>query len=85
MRYISEEVYLSQPPRFENHEFPNHVFKLKRALYGLKKSPRVWYDRLNKFLLDQGYSRGNIDTTIFIKRQGKYLLLVQIYIDDIIF
>ena len=83
--YISEEVYVSQPPYFENYEFPNHVFKLKRALYGLKQAPRAWYDRLSKFLLEQGYSRGKVDTTLFIKRQGKHILLVQIYDDDIIF
>lgn len=83
--YINEEVYVSQPPRFENHEYPNHVYKLKKALYGLKQAPRAWYERLSKFLFDQGYSRGKVDTTIFIKHQGKNLLLVQIYVDDIIF
>lgn len=79
--YISEEVYVSQPFGFENHEYPNHVFKLKRALYGLKQAHMAWYERLSKLLLDQGYSRG----TLFIKRQGKHILLVQVYVDDIIF
>ena len=51
--YINEEVYVSQPPRFENFEYPNHVYKLKRALYGLKQAPRAWYERLSKFLLEQ--------------------------------
>ena len=51
---------------------------LKRALYGLKQAPRAWYDRLSKFLLDQGYSRGKVDTTLFIRRQGKHILLVKI-------
>ena len=54
-------------------------------MYGLKQAPRAWYDRLRKFLLDQGYSRGKVDTTLFIKCQGKHILLVQIYIDNIIF
>ena len=48
--YITDEVYVAQPPRFENHEFPNHVFKLSKALYGLKQVPRARYERLNKFL-----------------------------------
>ncbi|KAK2382297.1 putative mitochondrial protein [Trifolium repens] len=83
--YISEEVYVKQPPGFENHEHPDYVFKLKRALYGLKQAPRAWYDRLSKFLIKNGYSRGKVDTTLFIKRKGKDVLLVQIYVDDIIF
>ena len=82
---INEEVYVSQPPGFENNEYPDHVFKLKQALYGLKQGPWVWYERLSKFLLDHGYSRGQVDTTLFIKRKGKHILLVQIYVDDIIF
>ncbi|KAK2364610.1 cysteine-rich RECEPTOR kinase [Trifolium repens] len=83
--YINEEVYVKQPPGFENHEHPDYVFKLKRALYGLKQAPRAWYDRLSKFLIKNGYSRGKVDTTLFIKRKGKDVLLVQIYVDDIIF
>ncbi|KAK2382949.1 putative mitochondrial protein [Trifolium repens] len=83
--YINEEVYVKQPPGFENHELPDYVFKLKRALYGLKQAPRAWYDRLSKFLIKNGYSRGKVDTTLFIKRKGKDVLLVQIYVDDIIF
>ena len=74
--YFNEEVYVSQPPRFENFEYPNHVYKLKRALYGLKKAPRAWYERLSKFLLEQGFSRGKVDTTLFIKRQVKNSILV---------
>ena len=66
--YINEEVYISQPPGFENIEYPNHVYKLKRALYGLKKAPRAWYERLSKFLLEQGFSRGKVDTTLFIRK-----------------
>ncbi|KAK2390489.1 putative mitochondrial protein [Trifolium repens] len=83
--YINEEVYVKQPSGFENHEHPDYVFKLKRALYGLKQAPRAWYDRLSKFLIKNGYSRGKVDTTLFIKRKGKDVLLVQIYVDDIIF
>ncbi|KAK2435258.1 hypothetical protein QL285_020332 [Trifolium repens] len=83
--YINEEVYVKQPPGFEDNEHPDYVFKLKRALYGLKQAPRAWYDRLSKFLIKNGYSRGKVDTTLFIKRKGKDVLLVQIYVDDIIF
>ena len=66
--YISEEVYVEQPPGFENHAFSNHVFRLNKALYGLKQAPRAWYERLSKFLLNNGFLRGNVDTTLFIRR-----------------
>ncbi|GJS10883.1 retrovirus-related pol polyprotein from transposon TNT 1-94 [Tanacetum coccineum] len=58
---------------------------LKKALYGLKQAPRAWYDLLSKFLLSQEFSKGTVDPTLFIRRQGKDILLVQIYVDDIIF
>nr|KYP56105.1 Copia protein [Cajanus cajan] len=83
--FIQEEVYVEQPPGFENSEFPNHVFKLKKALYGLKQAPRAWYERLSKFLLEKEFTRGKVDTTLFIKRKMNDILLVQIYVDDIIF
>ena len=83
--FINEEVYVKQPPGFQNFEFPNHVFKLTKALYGLKQVPRAWYERFSKFLLENGFNRGKIDTTWFIKTSGKDMLLVQIYVDDIIF
>jgi hypothetical protein len=66
--YIQEEVYVDQPPGFKNFEFPNHVYKLKKALYGLKQAPRAWYDRLSKFLLENDFERGKVDTTLFIKK-----------------
>ncbi|KAK7275147.1 hypothetical protein RIF29_16256 [Crotalaria pallida] len=83
--FINEEVYVKQPPGFENHEFPNHVYKLKKALYGLKQAPRAWYDRLSSFLLEQGFERGKVDATLFIYKSKKDILLVQVYVDDIIF
>ena len=83
--FIQEEVYVDQPPRFGNSDKPNHVFKLKKALYGLKQAPRAWYERLSKFLLEKGFSRGKVDTTLFIKRKLNDIFLVQIYVDDIIF
>ena len=83
--FIQEEVYVDQPPRFGNSDKPNHVFKLKKALCGLKQAPRAWYKRLSKFLLEKNFSRGKVDTTLFIKRKLNDILLVQIYVDDIIF
>ena len=83
--YIQEEVFVDQPPGFENYENPTHVYKLKKALYGLKQAPRAWYDRLSKFLCDKGFIRGQVDTTLFIKKDNHSTLLVQIYVDDIIF
>ncbi|GJR21092.1 retrovirus-related pol polyprotein from transposon TNT 1-94 [Tanacetum coccineum] len=82
---LHEEVYVSQPDGFVDQDNPNHVYKLKKALYGLKQAPRAWYDLLSKFLLSQEFSKGTVDPTLFIRRQGKDLLLVQIYVDDIIF
>ncbi|GKC03677.1 retrovirus-related pol polyprotein from transposon TNT 1-94 [Tanacetum coccineum] len=82
---LREEVYVSQPDRFVDPDNPNHVYRLKKALYGLKQAPRAWYDLLSSFLLSQGFSKGTVDPTLFISRKGKDILLVQIYVDDIIF
>jgi len=83
--YIIEEVFVSQPPGFEDHQHPEHVFKLKKALYGLKQAPRQWYERLSDFLTSQGYDRGTSDKTLFINKKGDDTILVQVYVDDIIF
>ncbi|GJW12178.1 retrovirus-related pol polyprotein from transposon TNT 1-94 [Tanacetum coccineum] len=82
---MQEEVYVSQPDGFVDKDNPNHVYKLKKALYGLKQAPRAWYDMLSSFLISQDFSKGSVDPTLFIRRDGKELLLVQIYVDDIIF
>ncbi|GJR06541.1 retrovirus-related pol polyprotein from transposon TNT 1-94 [Tanacetum coccineum] len=82
---LCEDVYVSQPDRFVDLENPNHVYKLKKALYGLKQAPRAWYDLLSSFLLSQKFSKGTVNPTLFIRREGKDILLVQIYVDDIIF
>ncbi|GJV39745.1 retrovirus-related pol polyprotein from transposon TNT 1-94 [Tanacetum coccineum] len=66
-------------------ENPNHVYKLKKALYGLKQAPRAWYDLLSSYLLSKNFSKGAVDPTLFIRRERKDILLVQIYVDDIIF
>ncbi|KAH9725866.1 hypothetical protein KPL70_008032 [Citrus sinensis] len=83
--YILEEVYVKQPPGFENEKFPNHVYKLLKALYGLKQAPRAWYDRLKNFLLENDFFMGKTDTTLFVKHKNQDILIVQIYVDDIIF
>ncbi|GJX52778.1 retrovirus-related pol polyprotein from transposon TNT 1-94 [Tanacetum coccineum] len=82
---LREKVYVSQPDGFVDQDNPNHVYTLKKALYGLKQAPRAWYDLLSKCLFSQEFSKGTVDPTLFIQRQGKDLLLVQIYVDDNIF
>ncbi|GJU00656.1 retrovirus-related pol polyprotein from transposon TNT 1-94 [Tanacetum coccineum] len=82
---LKEEVYVSQPEGFVNQDHPNHVFRLKKALYGLKQAPRAWYDLLSKFFLSQKFVKGVVDSTLFTRQEGNDLILVQIYVDDIIF
>jgi len=82
---ISKEVFVKQPPGFEDLKHPDYVYKLKKSLYGLKQAPRAWYDRLSNFLLKNDFKRGQVDTTLFKKTLEKDILIVQIYVDDIIF
>ncbi|KAL8120799.1 hypothetical protein AgCh_017833 [Apium graveolens] len=82
---LEEEVYVEQPPGFVDSKHPDYVYRLDKALYGLKQAPRAWYETLTKFLLESGFNRGTIDKTLFYLNHGKDLLLVQIYVDDIIF
>nr|GEX30897.1 retrovirus-related Pol polyprotein from transposon TNT 1-94 [Tanacetum cinerariifolium] len=82
---LREEVYVSQPDRFADPDNPNHVYKLKKALYGLKQAPRAWYAMLSLFLVSQDFSKGSVDPIQFICRNDNDLLLVQIYVNDIIF
>ncbi|GJU02597.1 retrovirus-related pol polyprotein from transposon TNT 1-94 [Tanacetum coccineum] len=82
---LKEEVYVSQPEGFVDQDNPSHVYKLKKALYGLKQAPRVWYDMLSGFLISQHFSKGAVDPTLFTRKAGNDLLLIQIYVDDIIF
>nr|GEU49355.1 ribonuclease H-like domain, reverse transcriptase, RNA-dependent DNA polymerase [Tanacetum cinerariifolium] len=80
-----EEVYVCQPPGFEDPDHPDKVYKVVKALYGLHQAPRAWYETLANYLLENSFQRGKIDQTLFIKRQKGDILLVQIYVDDIIF
>nr|GEU86585.1 hypothetical protein [Tanacetum cinerariifolium] len=82
---IEEEVYVCQPPGFEDPDYPDKVYKVVKALYGLHQAPRAWYETLANYLLENGFQRGKIDQTLLIKRQKGDILLVQIYVDDIIF
>ncbi|GKD32500.1 retrovirus-related pol polyprotein from transposon TNT 1-94 [Tanacetum coccineum] len=83
--FINEEVYVAQPPGFIDFEKPDHVYKLKKALYGLKQAPKAWYDRLKAFLIKHEYKIGMVDNTLFTKKKSSNLIIVQIYVDDIIF
>ncbi|GJR66097.1 putative ribonuclease H-like domain-containing protein [Tanacetum coccineum] len=82
---IEEEVYVCQPPGFEDTSFPNKVYKVEKVLYGLHLAPRAWYETLSTYLLNNGFHRGQIDKTLFIRRHKDDILLVQVYVDDIIF
>ncbi|GJY59725.1 retrovirus-related pol polyprotein from transposon TNT 1-94 [Tanacetum coccineum] len=82
---LKNKVYVSQPDSFVDPDNPNHVYKLKKVLYGLKQAPRAWYDMLSSFLTYQDFYKGLVDPTLFIYKEGKELLMVQVYVDDIIF
>nr|GEU47535.1 retrovirus-related Pol polyprotein from transposon TNT 1-94 [Tanacetum cinerariifolium] len=82
---IEEEVYVCQPLRFEDLDFPDKVYKVEKALYGLHQAPRTWYEILSTYLLENGFQGGKNDKTLFIRRHKGYILLVQVYVDDIIF
>ncbi|GJR12031.1 retrovirus-related pol polyprotein from transposon TNT 1-94 [Tanacetum coccineum] len=82
---IDEEVYVSQPPGFLDPKYPQKVYKVVKALYGLHQAPRAWYATLSTFLLKNGYRRGTINKTLFIKKDKYDIILVQVYVDDIIF
>ncbi|GKA80115.1 retrovirus-related pol polyprotein from transposon TNT 1-94 [Tanacetum coccineum] len=83
--FINEEVYIAQPPGFIDFQKPDYVYKLKNALYGLKQAPKAWYDRLKAFLIKHEYSMRMVDNTLFTKKSKSHLIIVQIYVDDIIF
>nr|GEU60611.1 hypothetical protein [Tanacetum cinerariifolium] len=80
-----EEVYVYQPPRFKDPDYPKRVYKVVKEPYGLHQALRAWYETLANYLLENGFQMGKIDHTLFIKRQKGDILLVQIYVDDIIF
>ncbi|KAJ9544368.1 hypothetical protein OSB04_024075 [Centaurea solstitialis] len=82
---LQEVVYVEQPEGFVDPKYPEHVYVLNKALYGLKQAPRAWYENLTIYLLGSGYKKGTVDPTMFLRRSGNHLTVVQIYVDDIIF
>ncbi|GKF09634.1 putative ribonuclease H-like domain-containing protein [Tanacetum coccineum] len=82
---IEEKVYVCQLPGFEDPYFPDRIYKVEKALYGLHQAPKAWYETLSTYLLDNGFRIGKIDKTLFIRRDKGDILLVQVYVDDIIF
>nr|GEV73657.1 retrovirus-related Pol polyprotein from transposon TNT 1-94 [Tanacetum cinerariifolium] len=84
--FINEEVYVAQQPTgFIDFKKPDHVYKLKKALYDLSQAPRAWYNRIKAFLIKHEYKMGMVDNTLFTKKKSLNLIIVQIYVDDIIF
>jgi hypothetical protein len=83
--FLEEEVYVRQPPGFESVEFPHQVYKLRKALYGMKQAPKAWYGRLRGFLFSKGFEMGKVVETLFLLRQGDNIIIVQVYVDDIVF
>jgi hypothetical protein len=83
--FLEEEVYVKQPPGFESAEFPHRVYRLRKVLYGLKQAPRAWYGHLRGFLFSKGFEMGKVDKTLFLLRQGNDILIIQVYVDDIVF
>jgi histone deacetylase 1/2 len=82
--FLSEDVYMQQPPGFEDSRYPSHVCKLQRSLYGLKQSPRAWYARLSERLYQLGFISSKADTSLFIFSQGDVCIYMLVYVDDII-
>ncbi|GKE17045.1 putative ribonuclease H-like domain-containing protein, partial [Tanacetum coccineum] len=82
---IDEEVYVCQPPSFEDPQFPDKVYKVEKALYGLHQAPIAWYETLSTYFIENRFKRGIIDKTLFIKKDKGDILLVHVYVDDIIF
>ncbi|KAJ9566345.1 hypothetical protein OSB04_002311 [Centaurea solstitialis] len=83
--HLKEEVYVAQPKGFVDKEYPDYVYVLDKALYGLKQAPRAWYEELSKHLLSKGFKKGSVDSTLFLMKEGEHIVVIQIYVDDIIF
>ncbi|KAJ9547168.1 hypothetical protein OSB04_019711 [Centaurea solstitialis] len=83
--HLKEEVYVTQPEGFVDPDHPDYVYVLDKALYGLKQAPRAWYEELSKYLLSKGFKKGSVDSTLFIMKEGDHIVVIQVYVDDIIF
>lgn len=84
-KYLHEDIYVSQPKGFEDPKNANYVYKLRKVLYGLKQALRAWYKGLTQYLLKQGYNRGSLYRTLFVKYNGRHITIALIYVDDIVF
>jgi hypothetical protein len=82
---LEEEVYVRQPPGFESEKYSHQEHKLRKALHWLKQAPRAWYGRLRGFLFERVFEMGKVDQTLFLLRKGGDILIVQVYMDDIVF
>lgn len=82
-RYLNKEVYVKKPKGFIDPNYPDHVFKLNKALYSLKQAPRAWYERFTGFLINNRYNRGGIEKTLFVKNDGGKLIIAKIYVNNI--
>ena len=82
---LEEEVYVEQPKGFVDPHKPNDVYKLKRALYGLKEAPQAWYERLTSYLVENQFKRGNANSALFIRKDKKYFVVAQVYVNGIVF
>lgn len=83
---LHDEVYVDQPPGFEEASRPDKVFRLKKALYGLKQAPRAWYNKIDEFFQKEGLERSKHEPTLYIKREvTDDLLIVSLYVDDMIY
>jgi hypothetical protein len=80
---MEEEVFVRKPPGFESEKYPHMVYKLRKVLYGLKQAPTDWYGRLRGFLFESGFKMGKVYKTLFLLTQGKEILIVQVYVDDL--
>ncbi|KAJ9536406.1 hypothetical protein OSB04_un000419 [Centaurea solstitialis] len=83
--HLKEEVYVTQPEGFVDPDHPDYVYILDKALYGLKQAPRAWYEELSTYLLSKGFKKGYVDSTLFIMKEGDHIVVIQVYVDDIIF
>jgi hypothetical protein len=82
---LEEEVYIEQPKRFQLSEKQNYVCRLKNALYGLKQAPRAWYSKLDRYLQQEGFRKGNTNNNLYIKVDQDSILIIEVYVDDFIF
>ena len=80
---IEEEVYIEQPQGFETHDHKTHVYRLKKALYGLKKAPRAWYGRIDGFLMSLGFTKSKADSNLYYKVAKGNPVILLLYVDDL--